>query len=206
MPRLELWQLCVSDALVQLLGPVLHHQAPSEWMPEIGMDLYEGCSAYLEEFPRELAPDWLRYSYNSMWVAVWYQVVVALRLVQLSWRFSFVDRARLVGLCRGAQRCVREAAQHSHPGAAAHRYARFLHGVLETLPRGTDRDEEIATSTFGETAAAVPVSGENDCAVEVAAGCDGPADGMSALGFDDLELFAWAAASCVATDDVRFLI
>lgn len=215
MPRLELSRLYVSHALVQLLGLVLHHRTSSHWMPGIVMDLYEACSDYLDAFLQRLPAQRLLYCYNSMWVAASYQVVVALRLVQLSSRFTFIDRARLLQQCQGIRDCTLEAAQRSHTGAAAHCYARFLDGILGSMQRdviehgsGESRLDEPVSSNHAPASSARP-GATNQVEVRLSPPSNAESfDAMSTLGFDDLEFFTWAAASLGQNDsfDVRLLL
>ncbi|TKY90001.1 hypothetical protein EX895_001299 [Sporisorium graminicola] len=212
--RLELSRLYVSHALVQLLGLVLHHQAKSQWPPSIVMDLYEASSTYLDVFPQRLAADRLVYCYNSMWVAASYQVIVAVRLAQLSSTFTFIDGTRLLQQCYRVYDCFSRAANQSIESTAPHCYLRFLGGVLRSLshdaPPGATEEADTVSSSLEHSPNPDPIAetlvqlsqGQQPCAMEAP-----PSDMLAAseldplLGFDDLEFFAWAGASLAQNDN-----
>lgn len=210
IPRLELSQLYVNHALVQLLGLALHHQPQSEWPPSIVLDLYEACGTYLDVFPQRLPSHRLLYCYNSMWVAASYQVIVAIRLAQLRSSFAFIDGDMLLQKCQRVHACIASAAEVSAPGTAAHCYERFLDGVLRTSSFGSTGDMLEQTSSND------PSSSDSiaETLVQISQGqhtiADPPAPSSevlteptfeSLLGFDDLEFFAWAGASLAQNDD-----
>ncbi|GAC93240.1 hypothetical protein PHSY_000804 [Pseudozyma hubeiensis SY62] len=210
IPRLELSQLYVNHAFVQLLGLALHHQPQSEWPSSIVLDLYEACGTYLDVFPQRLPSHRLLYCYNSMWVAASYQVIVAVRLAQLGSSFAFIDGDMLLQKCQRVHACIASAAKVSAPGTAAHCYERFLDGVLRT-------SSSVSTGDAMERTSSTEASSSDSIAetlVQVSQGLHTIADPSvpssehlteptfgSLLGFDDLEFFAWAGASLAQNDD-----
>lgn len=174
MPRLELSSLYVNHALVQLLGLALHNQPTSEWMSSIILDLYNACSAYLDAYPSRLPPEKLLYCYNSMFVAATYEAIVAIRLTKLASRFTFIDPVALRARCHRVWSCLAEVAMLSSSDTPARCYARFLEGVLRPSGPTEHATEPEADPTLFEV--------------------------NTSIGFDDLEIFAWAGASLAQND------
>ncbi|KAJ7696420.1 hypothetical protein B0H17DRAFT_1197938 [Mycena rosella] len=177
MPRLELATLYVNHALIQLLGLALHNTPGAEWNPDIILDLYQACLNYLEAFPNLLAPAKLVYCYNSMFVAATYEAAVAIRLANLAAKFGFIDVATICSLCGRVSSCLDQAAATTTTiDTAARSYARFLTCILQLPPsRQQSSQPEVPPFTF---------------------------DTESSLGFESLEMFAWAGALSAQQDDL----